>query len=131
LAEVRWRFNDADRDKDLAIDDSGLHIQSRLEQKWCGVRAVFGVLKGKHYFEAKVLDDGLGRIGWATANIGRNLGMDKDSYGFGGTGKKSNSNKFEDYGQAFAKGAVVGVYIDCDNGNIHFSVNGMFSNFIK
>mgnify|MGYP002051673489 CR=1 FL=1 len=36
------------------------------------------------------------------------LGVDRGGFGFGGTGKKSHSNKFEDYGGAYGKGDVIG-----------------------
>lgn len=39
------------------------------------------------------------------------LGEEPFSYGYGGTGKKSSSCKFEDYGQKFGENDVVGCYI--------------------
>ena len=45
-------------------------------------------------------------------------------YGFGGTGMKSNSRKFEKYGTAFSKGDVIGCYLSCDKHEISFSING-------
>jgi len=42
---------------------------------------------GKYYFEAVVTDDGLCRVGWASALGTRDIGTDRFTFGFGGTGK--------------------------------------------
>jgi len=118
------RINASDRDVRFAIDESGLTCQSRDEFAWCGARGTRAVVKGKHYYEAKVTDDGLCRVGWSTKAASFNLGTDQHGYGFGGTGKKSNRKQFDDYGEPFANGDVIGCYIDCDNGEISFSKNG-------
>ena len=47
-------------------------------------------------------------MGWSTRYGSFNLGTDAQGFGFGGTGKKSNSRKFEDYGRAYGKGDVIG-----------------------
>ena len=48
------------------------------------------------------------------------LGTDPQSFGYGGTGKKSHSRKFEDYGEPFALGDVIGCMLDRDGGTISF-----------
>jgi hypothetical protein len=53
------------------------------------------------YYEAKMTDEGLCRVGLATRAAGLELGIDRQSFGFGGTGKKSFGKSFEDYGQKF------------------------------
>lgn len=53
------------------------------------------------YFEARVTDEGLCRLGWATRAAGLELGTDRQGFGFGGTGKKSFGRSFDDYGQTF------------------------------
>jgi ATP-dependent RNA helicase DDX1 len=45
-------------------------------------------------------------------------------FGYGGTGKRANSRRFEDYGQAFGKGDVIGCLLDADTGAVEFSKNG-------
>jgi ATP-dependent RNA helicase DDX1 len=52
------------------------------------------------------------------------LGTDKNGFGYGFTGKKSNNRNFETYGETYTKGDVIGCYIDCDSGEIGFSKNG-------
>lgn len=39
-------------------------------------------------------------------------------------GKKSNRKQFDSYGEAYGKNDVIGCFIDCDEGTIHFAKNG-------
>jgi ATP-dependent RNA helicase DDX1 len=73
-----------------------------------------------------VLSDGLARLGWSTAASSLELGTDKGGYGYGGTGKKSNSKDFKDYGPAFGEGDVIGCFIALEggSGSIQFTKNG-------
>ncbi|PIO77721.1 helicase protein [Teladorsagia circumcincta] len=89
----------------------------------CRVKVVFQRL-GKYYYEAKITRDGLCRIGWSTLKASLDLGTDDESFGFGGTGKKSTKRKFEDYGESFTTGDVMGCYLDLDNGRMWWSKNG-------
>jgi hypothetical protein len=43
------------------------------------------------------------------------IGMDKQGFGFGGTGKKSNGKQFDSYGEAFGLHDVVGCLLDLDD----------------
>lgn len=52
------------------------------------------------------------------------LGTDKFSFGFGGTGKKSHNKQFADYGGAFGKADVIGCCIDLTKGSVSFTKNG-------
>ena len=38
-------------------------------------------------------------------------GEEKFSYGYGGTGKASTENSFEDYGQTYSVGDVIGAFV--------------------
>jgi len=38
-------------------------------------------------------------VGWATQDALLDLGTDRLGFGFGGTGKKSNSRQFDNYGE--------------------------------
>lgn len=53
------------------------------------------------YFEAKVTDEGLSRVGWATRSAALELGTDKGGFGYGGTGMASHNGSFTEYGQKF------------------------------
>jgi len=54
------------------------------------------------------------------------LGDSAESWGWGGTGKKSHDGKFTDFGQEFGPGDVIGVILDPDNLTISFTLNGKF-----
>jgi hypothetical protein len=47
-------------------------------------------------------------------------GLDDQGFGFGGTGKKSVSRQFDDYGEAFGLHDVVGCLLDLDAGTVGF-----------
>eukprot|EP01125_Pyxidicula_operculata_P015685 TRINITY_DN5350_c0_g1_i1.p1 TRINITY_DN5350_c0_g1~~TRINITY_DN5350_c0_g1_i1.p1 ORF type:complete len:712 (-),score=166.83 TRINITY_DN5350_c0_g1_i1:31-2166(-) len=113
-----------DREQALAVNNDGTVCQSRLESKWAGGRANIGVIRGRYYYEVSCKDKGLSRIGWSLASATFNLGTDNKGYGFGGTGKKSFSSQFDSYGQAFGEGDILGCFLDCEAGTIHWSVNG-------
>eukprot|EP00793_Prasinoderma_coloniale_P003340 PRCOL_00005975-RA len=97
---------------------------ARAPHAWAGCRATRGALRGRHYYEARVVDDGLCRVGWATRAATLELGLDAHGVGYGGTGKKSHARSFDDYGGAYAKGDVVGCYVDCDAGTCGYTRNG-------
>lgn len=94
-----WRVSGVDRDPMLEIEGDGATVAVGVP-RWVGGRATLGVQgQGcKAYFEATMLDSGLGRVGWATTAANYNLGTDKYGYGFGGTGMKSQGGKFDPYG---------------------------------
>ncbi|CAD5217936.1 unnamed protein product [Bursaphelenchus xylophilus] len=123
--QAPWKMNIFDRDANTGIDNSGLTVKSTHPKLWNGTRCTTGVTgKGKYYFEAKIETDGLVRVGLSTLNANLNLGTDDQGYGFGGTGKKSHAGNFEDYGESFTLGDVIGCFIDLDFGQISFSKNG-------
>lgn len=63
----RWVLSSKDRNDALAVTPDGLRCQSREQRAWHGCRATTGVAgKGKYYFEALVMDEGLCRVGWST-----------------------------------------------------------------
>lgn len=79
---------------------------------------------GRFYFEATVTDEGLCRVGWSTERANLDVGTDKFSFGFGGTGKKSNNRQFDDYGEAFGIHDVIGCMLDLTNGEVSYRKNG-------
>ena len=120
------RLSTTDRDSMLAVSQPDqLVCQSRSERQWQGVRATVGATNGATvYFEALCEDDGLCRVGWATAAGKYDLGTDVHSWGFGGTGKKSHGRKFITYGRPFGRGDVIGSYLNLQEGSVAFSLNG-------
>ncbi|XP_065839715.1 ATP-dependent RNA helicase DDX1-like [Oscarella lobularis] len=122
---IECKMSFIDRDHNVAIRDDGLLCQCREQKAWQGCRSTLGVSKsGKYYYEATVTDEGLCRLGWATGRSLRELGKDKQSFGFGGTGKKSHGSQFDDYGEPFGKNDTLGCYIDLDSKSVHYSKNG-------
>jgi hypothetical protein len=71
---------------------------------------------------------GVCRVGWGSADCGHHLGYDINSFGYGGTAKKSNDAIFETYGEKFGGGDVIGcaLNIEADDGlcKISFCKNG-------
>ena len=64
-----WQLSKVDRAKEMAVSEDGITCQSR-DQYWNGVRAIKGVrCRGKYYYEAKVSDEGLCRVGWSTQQV--------------------------------------------------------------
>ncbi|XP_015605100.1 heterogeneous nuclear ribonucleoprotein U-like protein 2 isoform X2 [Cephus cinctus] len=105
---------------------------------WAGARASYGFTCGKVYYETKIIEhcpinlqdeenSHVLRVGWSVAQTSMQLGEEKLSYGYGGTGKKSTNNKFTDYGGTFTKDDVVGCFLDMSNDEnviISYTLNG-------
>jgi hypothetical protein len=56
----------------------------------------------------------------------RNVGADSHSWGYSSAGKLSaaKSGEFRPYGVPFKQGDIVGMHLDADSRQLHFSVNG-------
>eukprot|EP00922_Rhytidocystis_sp_ex-Travisia-forbesii_P040895 GHVS01061053.1.p1 GENE.GHVS01061053.1~~GHVS01061053.1.p1 ORF type:complete len:778 (-),score=106.73 GHVS01061053.1:1691-4024(-) len=121
---VEVRLDVEDKDMYVLITEDGLECRSEEARQWMGVRANGEVLKGKYIFEAEVCGEGLVRVGWATPMARLALGTDDKSFGYGGTGKKSWNNTFEEYGGPFKQGDRIGCLIDRDEQGISFCLNG-------
>lgn len=79
---------------------------------------------GRYYYESTVTDEGLCRVGWSTEKAIHDIGTDRFSFGFGGTGKKSTNKQFDDYGESFGINDVIGNLLDLQRGEISYSKNG-------
>jgi ATP-dependent RNA helicase DDX1 len=112
-AAARLSLSLEDRDGSMAIDSTGLCCQCRLEggQAWAGCRARVGQLGGRYGWEARARDDGLCRVGFSARSASLELGIDRLSFGYGGTGKKSSGRQFEAYGEPYMKDDVIGCYL--------------------
>ncbi|CAI2350141.1 unnamed protein product [Caenorhabditis sp. 36 PRJEB53466] len=118
-------LNREDRNPSLQIDRTGLNCESRVAKEWHGARGMAGLhTAGKYYYEVTVTRDGLCRVGWATLQGSLAIGTDYESYGYGGTGKKSFGKKFDDYGKSFTTNDVLGCFLDVDSQQIWWSKNG-------
>ncbi|XP_013416106.1 heterogeneous nuclear ribonucleoprotein U-like protein 1 isoform X2 [Lingula anatina] len=67
------------------------------------------------------------RVGWSTGDTSMQLGEEPHSYGYGGTAKSSVNCKFNDYGETFGEGDVIGAYVDFESDPviIKFTKNGV------
>ena len=101
------RLSSVDRGRHVAVSKDGIIAQSRHTAIWDGVRATRGVSKGKWYFVARARDDGLCRVGWSSSYARLNLGTDPRGFGYGGTAMKSNSAKFDPYGEPYGNSDII------------------------
>jgi len=128
--EVIVSMNALDRDPTLSIKENGLICESSDPKGWVGARATHGVKEGSsYYFEVTVIGNGICRFGWSSMAAHRELGRDVYGFGYGGTGKKSYSNEFIDYGETFSDSDVIGCFLDftkdCVGGDgITYTKNG-------
>ncbi|KAI3742946.1 hypothetical protein L1987_60645 [Smallanthus sonchifolius] len=108
---------------------------------WSGARANVGITGGKYCFSCEVVsgqpvdmdDTPLGQRHLCRVGISRgdekvgNLGETEQNFGFGGTGKFSNSGKFSTYGERFDIGDTILCVVDLETqpmGSISFAKNG-------
>ncbi|XP_046846335.1 heterogeneous nuclear ribonucleoprotein U-like protein 1 isoform X2 [Xenia sp. Carnegie-2017] len=68
------------------------------------------------------------RVGWSVDASSLALGEVPYSYGYGGTGKASCNNKFDNYGEPYTTNDVITSYIDLDSSPkvIFFAKNGKY-----
>eukprot|EP00429_Kryptoperidinium_foliaceum_P070288 CAMPEP_0176054356 /NCGR_PEP_ID=MMETSP0120_2-20121206/27044_1 /TAXON_ID=160619 /ORGANISM="Kryptoperidinium foliaceum, Strain CCMP 1326" /LENGTH=820 /DNA_ID=CAMNT_0017387821 /DNA_START=111 /DNA_END=2570 /DNA_ORIENTATION=- len=119
----RCQLSSGDKDMLVRVTEDGLEAKSEDSKRWNGVRANFDARGGKYMYEVEVVD-GLVRVGWSAASSDLELGVEERSFGYGSTGKKSRARKFEDYGEAFQAGDVIGCLLDRESHAISFSKNG-------
>lgn len=121
----RLCFSPADRDPEFLVTADGCGA-SAAGQKWAGGRTTLGLHAGTGYFEVKITEaSGTARLGWATKSANLDLGKDANGFGYGGTGKKAHKAKFENYGEPFGPGDIVGAYLDFDQRQLGFTKNGV------
>ena len=51
------------------------------------------------------------RVGWSVAETDMTVGESKYSLGYGATGKRVNEGRYENYGEPFGIGDVIGCFI--------------------
>lgn len=74
-ASATWELSTSDRTPALAVSADGLVCQAREFKEWHGCRATKGVFNsGKYYYEVKITDEGLCRVGWSTIQASLDLG---------------------------------------------------------
>eukprot|EP00249_Psilotum_nudum_P019851 c27447_g1_i1 orf=687-2546(-) len=139
-------LNRVDCNIDFTVANNGLSGKALHEGGfaycWSGARANLGIKDGRYCFGCRVVaiqpvemedtpDDqqNLCRVGVSRGddNVG-SLGESEHSFGYGGTGKFSNSGKFLDYGGRFGVGDTIICAVDLDTktseGKVAFAKNG-------
>ncbi|KAL2534567.1 SPRY domain-containing protein [Abeliophyllum distichum] len=145
-------LNPADCDIDFNIEGNGLQGSALHEEGfsycWSGARSNVGITSGKYCFGCKIVsaqpvdmkDTPLDqkhvcRVGISRGDDAlRNLGETAHSFGFGGTGKFSNSGRFSNYGENFGVGDTIICAVDLENkhmASIGFSKNGKWLGIAK
>jgi len=94
---------------------------------WITTHASHGVSSGRVFYEVtvtKIIRGGICRVGWSTVACNAELGREEGSFGYGGTGWKSNDNSFTRYGKMFGINDTIGCAIDLEQRNISYFKNG-------
>ncbi|XP_018401883.1 PREDICTED: heterogeneous nuclear ribonucleoprotein U isoform X2 [Cyphomyrmex costatus] len=132
-----------DSDLNLVINKDGFLSGTPMHDgdlcnMWAGARASHGVLNGKVYYEARIIQhyptimkgekqSHMLRIGWSVLSTSMQLGEEKLSYAYTSAGQQGTDKKFTDYGSPFGKDDVVGCYLDMTPENtieLFYTVNG-------
>lgn len=121
--DLHCELNLNDKDIFVLVTEDGNECKSEDNTKWNGIRASIEVMQGKYMYEV-LIHEGMARVGWGAGFSKLELGVEDKSFGYGTTGKKSWNKKFEDYGEAFSSGDVIGCCLDKDKKEISFYKNG-------
>jgi len=121
--DLECLLNLNDKDIFVLVTEDGHECKSEDNTKWNGIRATIEVMQGKYMYEV-LIHDGMARVGWGAGYSKLELGVEDKSFGYGTTGKKSWNKKFEDYGETFTTGDVIGCCLDKDKKEISFYKNG-------
>ncbi|KAL0407338.1 UNVERIFIED_CONTAM: Heterogeneous nuclear ribonucleoprotein U-like protein 1 [Sesamum latifolium] len=151
IANLRVVLNPADCDIDFNVGRDGLQgslYEEGFAYCWSGARANIGVTRGKYCFGCKIVSaqpvvmedtpldqQHVCRVGISRGDDAvRTLGETLHSFGFGGTGKFSNSGNFFSYGETFGVGDTIVCCVDLDDrpmASIGFSKNGKWLGVAK
>jgi len=122
-SNLKCELNINDKDMFVLVTEDGLECKSESEGRWNGIRGTIEVMQGKYMYEVEIVE-GLLRVGWSAPFSKLDLGMDDKSFGYGSTGKKSFNRKFDDYGETYEEGDIIGCLLDRENQTISFCKNG-------
>ena len=93
------------------------------------VFSTIGMTKGKWYMEAKAIsgnnDYQIGICSTQVTGTSDEIGLRANDWGYKASdGKYKNSGSDSSYGNTYANGNVIGVYLDLDNNKLYFAKNG-------
>jgi hypothetical protein len=131
-SQVR-RWDPDDKASPVTLSDRG-HKASHTAATWDGVRAERPLNNGKFYWEVTITDTSNGGTGGSAslvvgvASPEHGLANTNPGYASGVLGWSDNSKESVGWtawgSQAWADGAIVGVYMDTEAGDIGFTYNG-------
>eukprot|EP00403_Amphidinium_massartii_P045062 CAMPEP_0178462632 /NCGR_PEP_ID=MMETSP0689_2-20121128/49922_1 /TAXON_ID=160604 /ORGANISM="Amphidinium massartii, Strain CS-259" /LENGTH=189 /DNA_ID=CAMNT_0020089499 /DNA_START=6 /DNA_END=573 /DNA_ORIENTATION=- len=110
-SNLKCELNLNDKDMFVLVTEDGMECKSDDDKRWNGIRGTIEVMQGKYMYEVEVVE-GMVRIGWSAGFSKLEVGIDDKSFGFGTTGKKCWNRKFDDYGEAFEAGDIIGALLD-------------------
>jgi len=107
-----------------------------------GGRSTISVSSGKWYFEAKLVSQTSGNLGYIgiqnadsytpemfNSSSGAFAGYSSTGYSYyGGSGAITNNNSDTSYGNSYTTGDIISVALDLDNAKLYFAKNGTFQN---
>eukprot|EP00929_Paragymnodinium_shiwhaense_P096816 TRINITY_DN5851_c0_g1_i1.p1 TRINITY_DN5851_c0_g1~~TRINITY_DN5851_c0_g1_i1.p1 ORF type:complete len:868 (+),score=246.36 TRINITY_DN5851_c0_g1_i1:131-2734(+) len=122
-SNLKCELNLNDKDMFVLVTEDGLECKCDDDKRWNGIRATIEIVQGKYMFEVEIIE-GMTRVGWSAGFAKHELGIEDKSFGYGSTGKKSWNRKFEDYGEEYAEGDIIGCLLDREKQTISFAKNG-------
>ncbi len=102
----------------------------KLEEskKFSSIQATNCVISGKWIYEAQMMTNGLGQIGWCQLNTKftstHGVGDDQGSYSYDGYRKVTFHDGKNTYGELWDSGDIIGCGIDLDKKQMEFFLNG-------
>jgi len=93
------------------------------------VFSTIGMTKGKWYMEAKAIsgsnDYQIGICSTQVTTTSDEIGLRANDWGYKASdGKYKNNGSDNSYGNTYANGNIIGVYLDLDNNKLYFAKNG-------
>ncbi|OQR90075.1 HECT E3 ubiquitin ligase [Achlya hypogyna] len=118
------------RSNSLTFSDDGLGVAYSGNEAWRMVLGSEGFAVGRHKWQIKIEKSSSAYlfVGVASkrANLESFLGADEHSWGFIGDGALYyQRNRLKTYGDTFGEGDVIGLDLDCEQGTLSYSKNGV------
>ncbi|OQS05252.1 HECT E3 ubiquitin ligase, partial [Thraustotheca clavata] len=118
------------RSSTLTFSDDGLSVSYSGNETWRMVLGSEGFSVGRHKWQIRIEKSSSAYLflGVASkrANLESFLGADENSWGYIGDGALYyQRNRFKTYGDTFGEGDILGLDLDCEQGTLSFSKNGV------
>jgi len=116
--------------ENLILQNLHRSVRNPVNKKWNAVRTNLGFSSGKHHWEVKI-DQCVSKnifIGICTADAEMSNYVGSDPHGWAYLSNRAvwhNKAKLRGYGEIYRQGDVIGVVLDCDQGTLAFTRNGV------